>query len=130
MRTGCAPSSRNVARSGGNVMKGKDKSRLLLVSGMSGAGKTQAMRALEDMGYFCIDNYPFSMIDELLDGVLLRHRGQFPRIAIAADVRGREFLSDIEARLKALRRGVDVSVLYMDARDDVLMNRYKETRRR
>lgn len=106
------------------------KGSFLLVTGMSGAGKTQAMRALEDMGYFCIDNYPLSMIQELLDSVLLKHAPLFPRIAIATDVRGKAFLADVDEQIQALEKGpLDFSLLFLDARDQVLMNRYKESRR-
>lgn len=108
-----------------------EQTTLVLVTGMSGAGKTQAMRALEDMGFFCIDNYPFSMIEDLFKHVLLKRIGLFPKVAIAADVRGKEFLQDIEKSLARLKKKkIDCHVLYMDADDATLMNRYKETRRK
>lgn len=109
----------------------KEQTRLVLVTGMSGAGKTQAMRALEDMGFFCIDNYPFSMIEDLFNHVLLKDIDSFPKVAIAADVRGKEFLQDVEKSLSHLKKkGLNCSVLYMDAADATLMRRYKETRRK
>ncbi len=109
----------------------REQTKLLLVTGMSGAGKTQAMRALEDMGFFCIDNYPFSMIEDLLRHVLLKEKNLFPKIAIAIDVRGKEFLQNIDKGLAQLgTHHIDYSILFMDANDAVLMNRYKETRRK
>jgi UPF0042 nucleotide-binding protein len=108
-----------------------EQTTLVLVTGMSGAGKTQAMRALEDMGFFCIDNYPFSMIEDLFSHVLMKRIGLFPKVAIAADVRGKEFLQDIEMSLARLKKkNIDCHVVYMDADDATLMNRYKETRRK
>lgn len=108
-----------------------EQTTLVLVTGMSGAGKTQAMRALEDMGFFCIDNYPFSMIDDLFNHVLIKRIGLFPKVAIAADVRGKEFLQDIEMSLARLKKkNINCHVVYMDADDATLMNRYKETRRK
>jgi UPF0042 nucleotide-binding protein len=108
-----------------------EQTTLVLVTGMSGAGKTQAMRALEDMGFFCIDNYPFSMIEDLFNHVLIKRIGLFPKVAIAADVRGKEFLQDIEMSLARLKKkNINCHVVYMDADDATLMNRYKETRRK
>ena len=113
------------------MSENKERTTLVLVTGMSGAGKTQAMRALEDMGFFCIDNYPFSMIEDLFKHVLLKQIGLFPKVAIAADIRGKEFLKDFEDGLARLRKKkIDCSVLYMDADDATLMCRYKETRRK
>lgn len=109
----------------------KGRLRLVLVSGMSGAGKTQVMRSLEDMGYFCIDNYPFSMIGDLLRLVLLREDQPHRKAAIAIDVRGRQYLEDFPSQFSRLRdEGVDVSLLFLDARDQTLVNRYKESRRK
>ena len=107
--------------------------KILFVSGMSGAGKTQAMRVLEDMNYFCIDNLPASLVIDLVRTVLedREQRAEIERIAIAVDVRGREFLQFFHQTRRMLEmEQIPWSILYLDATDQVLMNRYKETRRR
>lgn len=107
--------------------------QILFISGMSGAGKTQAMRALEDMGYFCIDNLPASLILDLVDVLLGRdgRQAQLRKVAIAVDVRGKDFLEYFQLMQDLLtREGIDYQVLFLDAADEVLINRYKESRRR
>jgi len=107
--------------------------QILFISGMSGAGKTQAMRALEDMAYFCIDNLPASLILDLVDVLLGRdgQQAQLRKVAIAVDVRGKDFLEYFQLMQDLLtREGIDYQVLFLDAADEVLINRYKESRRR
>ncbi len=107
--------------------------QILFISGMSGAGKTQAMRALEDMGYFCIDNLPASLILDLVDVLLGRdgRQAQLRKVAIAVDVRGKDFLEYFQLMQDLLtREGIDYQVLFLDAANEVLINRYKESRRR
>lgn len=109
------------------------KLKILFVSGMSGAGKTQAMRILEDMNYFCIDNLPASLVIDLVRTFLedRKDRAEIERIAIAVDVRGREFLQFFHQTRQMLEmEQIPWSLLYLDATDGVLMNRYKESRRR
>jgi len=103
---------------------------LLLVTGLSGAGKTQAMKALEDLGFFCIDNLPPTFLPQLTQlRELAVDRGQ--RIAVAMDVRGRTMFSDLFTALDQLQAdGVPHRILFLDCADDVLVRRYSETRRR
>lgn len=104
--------------------------QLLLVTGLSGAGKTMAMKALEDLGFFCIDNLPPAFLPQLthLQALAVGH-GQ--RIAVAVDVRGRAMFADLFAALDALQQeGVRHQILFLDCADDVLVRRYSETRRR
>ncbi|MDP6346107.1 MAG: RNase adapter RapZ [Alphaproteobacteria bacterium] len=106
--------------------------RLLLVTGLSGAGRTLALKALEDLGYEAIDNLPLSLIGRLLEPLTAPGERDHA-IAIAVDFRQREFgteaFDDATARLRA-RPDVDVGVLYLDCDNEVLARRFTETRRR
>lgn len=104
------------------------RQRIVLVTGPSGAGRTTAVRALEDLGWEAIDNLPLSLLPRLIEGPPLAHP-----LALGIDVRNRDFGTDtlIEAidRLAA-RRDIAEQVLYIDATEDELVRRYSETRRR
>ena len=103
---------------------------LVIVTGLSGAGKSLAMNALEDIGYFCIDNIPAGLMPRLLEfaqqgGNLLK------KVAVGLDIRGARSPQEIRDALATLDdRKVDYRVLFLEATDDVLRRRYKETRRR
>ena len=103
---------------------------LLIVSGLSGAGKSVAMNALEDIGFFCIDNLPA----ELLPSITAFSKAgdnQLKRVALCMDVRGCRSSEQIEDALAQLdQQGIAYEILFMEAPDDVLMRRYSETRRR
>ncbi len=105
--------------------------RFVVVTGMSGAGKSQAVNALEDIGFYCIDNMPPKL---LVHFFRLRQdqQGQFPeKIAIVVDSRGGRMFSDLFRGLDQLKQmGYSYQILYLDARDDVIVTRYKETRRK
>jgi len=99
--------------------------RLVLVSGVSGAGKTLALQTLEDIGYFCIDNLPPSMLGALRERIAT---GQ--RVAVVVDTRAGEPLEDAERTILQMRAdGVPIEVLFLDCTDEVLVRRFKETRR-
>ena len=102
----------------------------VVITGFSGAGKSQAMACFEDAGYFCVDNLPPEMIGQLAD--LFEHEGsKVERAAVVSDVRGGEFFDGLVKVLDELvQRGTPHRLLYLDASDDTLVNRYKETRRR
>jgi UPF0042 nucleotide-binding protein len=102
----------------------------VLITGFSGAGKSQAMAAFEDAGYFCVDNLPPEMIASLAE--LFAHEGsKVERAAVVCDVRGGEYFEGIVRVLEQLEeRGLRHRVLFLDASEDVLLQRYKETRRR
>ena len=103
---------------------------LLIVTGLSGAGKTEAMKALEDLGYFCIDNLPPSLLTQLSQLPAFTADSR-ERIAIAMDVRGRSMFTDLFAALDVLRSdGVLHKILFLDCADDLLVRRYSETQRR
>ncbi len=101
---------------------------LVLITGMAGSGKSVALRALEDAGYFCVDNLPPEL---LLDFVALEDRNQRRRVAIAMDVRTANSLPQVPAHLQELmRQGHAVRPLFLDAATDTLVRRFSETRRR
>ena len=102
--------------------------QLILVTGMSGSGKSVVLNALEDSGYFCIDNLPVVFIEPIAESLQSR---SFPRLAIAADTRMREDLRSIRVTLERLQSaGIEVRLLFLNARTDALVQRYSETRRR
>jgi len=106
------------------------KVTLVVITGHSGAGKSEAIAAFEDGGYFCVDNLPPRMIDSL--GELFRHEGSgVERAAVVSDVRGGEYFEDLVQVLDDLERdGLKPLVLFLEADEEALLDRYKETRRR
>jgi RNase adapter protein RapZ len=103
---------------------------LVVITGFSGAGKSTAMAAFEDEGYFCVDNLPSEMIRSLVD--LFMHTGsKVARAAVVSDVRGGDYFAGLVEMLDDLRRsGVRHRVLFLEANEETLLTRYKETRRR
>lgn len=103
---------------------------LLIVTGLSGAGKSLAVNALEDIGFFCIDNIPTGLLPRLID-FGQQSETALTKVAIVLDVRGARSSLEIEDALHQLdQRDVKYEILFLDAADDVLQRRYKETRRR
>jgi UPF0042 nucleotide-binding protein len=106
------------------------KPSLLVITGMSGAGKTLALHALEDAGYFCVDNLPPRLLPTLVD-LCSQSRQPIVKVALVADVRGGEFFRDLTNAVNKLRsESYEVRVFFLEASDEVLVQRYKETRRR
>ena len=102
--------------------------KLVIVTGMSGAGKTIALKMLEDMGFYCVDNLPIPLADKFVQ-LAAGGRG-ISQAALGVDIRGGEDLDTLETILKDWReRGLDFKVLFLDASDEALIKRYKETRR-
>ena len=103
---------------------------LVVITGFSGAGKSTAMNVFEDAGYFCVDNLPPEMIGSLVD--LFMHEGsKVEHAAVVSDVRGGEFFETLRAVVDGLgSRAIGHRLLFLDADEQSLMNRYKETRRR
>jgi shikimate kinase len=103
--------------------------RLVVVTGVSGAGKSTALRALEDLGYYCADNLPMPLLPKLVE--LLSTRAEIDRAGLVIDARGGEFLQGTTAILADIRSaGHSLEVLFLDAGDDILLRRFSETRRR
>ena len=104
--------------------------QLIIISGLSGSGKSTALAALEDSGYYCVDNLPASLIPTLVE--LCRHSSRgINRVAMVVDIRGREFLEGLQRTIESLRsKGHEVRVIFLEASDETLIARYNQTRRR
>ncbi len=101
---------------------------IVLITGMSGSGKTVALRVLEDAGYFCVDNLPPDLLQPLVE---LERKKNGTRLAIAMDVRSSSSLAQVPALLANMRhQGMDVKFLFLDASTDALVRRFSETRRK
>lgn len=104
----------------------------ILISGLSGAGKSVAVHALEDMGYYCTDNMPLSLLPQYLQTLRAEEPDRLKRVAVVIDARstagGLERISGLLDSLRA--EGADARIIYLEAEDEVLINRFKETRRK
>lgn len=104
--------------------------RFVVVTGLSGAGKTQAVRCLEDLGYFCVDNLPATLIPKFAEACY-QTDGKIDKIALVIDIRGGKFFDDLFASLNFLKdEGFGYEILYLDANDETLIKRFKESRRK
>jgi UPF0042 nucleotide-binding protein len=103
---------------------------LVIITGLSGAGKSEAIRAFEDLGFFCVDNLPPTLVPKFAE--LCAHSdGKISRAAVVIDVRGGAFFDDLAASLAELERlGFDYRILFLTASEEILVRRYEETRRR
>lgn len=107
-----------------------DNFRLVIITGMSGAGKTQVVRAMEDLGYFCVDNLPPMLIPKFAE-LCSQSAGRVNKIALVVDIRGGEFFDTLVQVLEDLEtHGLMYEILFLEASDETLIRRYKETRRR
>lgn len=103
--------------------------RIVIVTGISGSGRSTCLRALEDAGYYCVDNLPASLLPPLLQ--TLSERLNTTSVAVGIDIRAGNLLGDLDAALRGLRdRGLQPEVLFLDCADDVLIRRFAETRRK
>ena len=103
--------------------------RLVIVTGMSGAGKSTALKMLEDMGYFCVDNLPIPLLPGFVQ-MLQNTDTEMKKVALGLDVRSGQDLSGLKENLEAMDRDrIGYEILFLDANDAVLVKRYKETRR-
>ncbi|GGR25067.1 RNase adapter RapZ [Agromyces mediolanus] len=101
---------------------------MLIVTGMSGAGRSTAANALEDLGWYVVDNLPPQMLRPLVE-LVERAGNSLPRIAAVVDIRGRDFFWELQEIIQALRTGVNVRVMFLDATDAALVRRFESVRR-
>lgn len=106
--------------------------RLIIVSGLSGSGKTVALNVLEDLGFYCIDNMPAALLDTLISRVVETEDAIYERLAIGVDARNpQRDVADLPRLVRDLRaRGIQCEVMFLQADDDILLKRYSETRRK
>ena len=105
--------------------------QLIIITGMSGSGKSTAMKVLEDIGFYCIDNLPPQFIPNFAD-VCTRTGGSLNKVAIAVDIRTGDMFSEIHEVVKKLKTDMpgEVKIIFMESANEILIQRYKETRRR
>ena len=125
-----ATAPRTRAEAGGQATRARGDGHVVIISGLSGAGKSQASKLFEDLGYYCVDNLPPDLLDRFLalrDGDPVRYRN----VALVVDIRAGDPAPAIEQARTALEaRGVPLQVLYLEASDAVLVSRFSETRHR
>ncbi len=108
---------------------GQSEREFLIITGLSGAGKTQASKVLEDIGFFCVDNLPAPLISRFAE-LILQSEGSITRVCLVVDLRGESFLDGIDEALAYLRAlGISYRILFLEASEEVLVRRFKETRR-
>jgi RNase adapter protein RapZ len=104
--------------------------RILIITGLSGSGKSTAVRALEDEGFFCLDNLPVTLIPTFIE-LVEKSKERVRDVALVMDIRGRDFLKGFEKVFQELgEAGHSVEIIFFDATDEVLIRRFSETRRR
>ncbi len=101
---------------------------ILIVSGISGSGKTTFMRALEDIGYFCADNFPLILLEKFLE-LYKSASGKAKNCAFVVDIREREFFDEGKQVLQEIKRKFGAKIVFLESSDDILLRRYRETRR-
>jgi UPF0042 nucleotide-binding protein len=106
----------------------RQDNRFLIVTGLSGSGKTVVSRFLEDLGYYCVDNLPAKLIPNLV-GLWLKREMEIDRLALVIDIREPRFLADFPRVLRELERRIRPRVLFLDASDETLVKRFSESRR-
>lgn len=105
--------------------------KLVIITGMSGAGKTIAVQSLEDLGFFCVDNLPPVLIPKFAE-LIEQSKGRIGKVALVIDLRGREFFTSLSESLRYLNENYTLTheILFLDATDSTLVQRYKESRRK
>ena len=110
-----------------HITKHRVGSELVIITGMSGSGKASALKAFEDLGYYCVDNLPVELIPRFAE--LALQSGEIPRTALVVDVREGTQLEKLPSILKSVKRMIPTRVIYLEASDPVLLRRFSETRR-
>ena len=100
--------------------------RFVIVTGMSGAGKSSALKTLEDAGYFCVDNLPVALLDKFAD-MLLDETAKIENVALGIDIRNGRGIGELAHKLKEIEAaGIKYEILYLNASNRILLKRYKE----
>lgn len=103
--------------------------KFVIITGLSGAGKSQAMKSMEDLGFYCVDNLPPSLIPKFAE-LCFHAKGDIEKIALVIDIRGGRFFDDLFESLDTIEKmGYAYEILFLEASDEVLIKRFKETRR-
>lgn len=103
--------------------------RIVIITGMSGAGKSTTLKMFEDMGYYCVDNMPIALVDKFID-LAVGGNSEIKNIAMGLDVRSGHALQGLQIMLEGMKqKGVKIEILFLDCSDSILVKRYKETRR-
>ena len=103
--------------------------RVVLISGLSGSGKTTAIKSLEDMGFYCVDNLPIVLFPKFVE-LCSQSAGEITKAALVIDIRGKEFLEGSRQIIQQLRgEGYLIEILFLESTDEILVRRYRETRR-
>src|SRR6266536_2422245 len=120
-----------VAQTAGKLVRRKaehrDRAELVIITGMSGSGKASALKAFEDLGYYCVDNLPVELIPRFAE--LVGQSSEIERTALVVDVREGRQLEELPAIVKSVRRVISTKVIFLEASDSILLRRYSETRR-
>lgn len=104
--------------------------QVVIITGLSGAGKSQALRCLEDMGYYCVDNLPPNLLPKFAE-LCVQSEGKISRVGLVIDIRGGRFFDSLFESLEILaQQGIYYEILFLEAADDILIRRFKESRRR
>ncbi len=112
------------------MVEKKELLRILIITGLSGAGKTQTVNCLEDIGYYCVDNLPPALLTKFVE-LGLQSEGKIDKVALVMDARGGDFFHDLSRALEELQHEhIQYEILFLEASDEVLVRRFKESRRK
>jgi UPF0042 nucleotide-binding protein len=123
---------KKASHAAGKIVRGRKgetrtAAELVIITGMSGSGKASALKAFEDLGYYCVDNLPVELIPRFAE--LALQSGEIPRTALVVDVREGTQLDKLPTILKSVKRTIATRVIYLEASDEALVRRFSETRR-
>src|SRR5262249_21709204 len=105
---------------------GRRRGELVIITGMSGSGKASVLKAFEDLGYYCVDNLPVGLIPRFAE--LIGQSSEIERTALVVDVREGKQLEELPPTLKAVKKIIATTMIFLEASDSVLLRRYSETR--